>query len=367
MKPIGFERPDNPEAVRALLFLVTDRQGAGRDLVAWTPQDGRLTTWLNRAWALGEERVLAPRLSPRDQAAGVAHAPGLASVRPACLARASRSMPRVSGTIPVATESRSISLRPLHASRAGAGPRRARVGDRDRMAGSRWSAASCLCSEGGPYWRGPMSSVPSASAGLNLPHDRGSPEAAQDRACWARLPVAGAAGQALRLARWCFSCCRIPRSVVRVQASVSSSTGQPTRRAMPGAALWTTGGTSPLAAGNPSRARAGSRLCGSDRGSTGTRGRWCPLRRRLVSRKTTALVTAGSVWGAAVAVASRRRGGATGNALEVLLALLGTVRIDELGELDAREAGATTYLLVNGQGKGRATKDADASRGPMGA
>jgi hypothetical protein len=62
-----FERPDNPDAVRAFLFLVTDRQGAGRDLVAWTPQDGRLTTWLNCAWALGEERVLVPRLSPRNE------------------------------------------------------------------------------------------------------------------------------------------------------------------------------------------------------------------------------------------------------------------------------------------------------------
>ncbi|MBM6593740.1 DUF927 domain-containing protein [Microvirga pudoricolor] len=33
--------------------------------------------------------------------------------------------------------------------------------------------------------------------------------------------------------------------------------------------------------------------------------------------------------------------------------------LDELGELDAKEAGATAYLLVNGQGKGRATRDAE--------
>jgi hypothetical protein len=55
------------EGVRSFLFLVTDRQGAARDVVAWTPQDGRVATWLNRAWALGEEKVFTPRLSPQDE------------------------------------------------------------------------------------------------------------------------------------------------------------------------------------------------------------------------------------------------------------------------------------------------------------
>src|ERR1044072_3177894 len=51
----------------------------------------------------------------------------------------------------------------------------------------------------------------------------------------------------------------------------------------------------------------------------------------------------------------------TGNGLEgVAKAHSGTLlALDEIGELDAREAGSTAYLLINGQGKGRATKDAD--------
>src|SRR6185312_13076603 len=75
----------------------------------------------------------------------------------------------------------------------------------------------------------------------------------------------------------------------------------------------------------------------------------------------TLLRVAGSVWGGG------RRGGftqswrATGNGLEaVARAHSGTVLIlDELGELDAREAGATAYMLTNGTGKARATKEAD--------
>jgi hypothetical protein len=67
---LGFEfehHIDGMEGVRALLFLITDGQGVARDVVAWTPHDGRLATWLNRAWALGEEKVFAPRLSPQDE------------------------------------------------------------------------------------------------------------------------------------------------------------------------------------------------------------------------------------------------------------------------------------------------------------
>ena len=65
------------EGVRSFLFLVTDRQGAARDVVAWTPQDGRVTSWLNRAWALGEEKVFTRVFLPA-RVARVAHAPRLA-------------------------------------------------------------------------------------------------------------------------------------------------------------------------------------------------------------------------------------------------------------------------------------------------
>jgi hypothetical protein len=38
-----------------------------RDVVAWSPSLNKLTTWLNRAWALGEEAVYQPRLSPQGE------------------------------------------------------------------------------------------------------------------------------------------------------------------------------------------------------------------------------------------------------------------------------------------------------------
>src|SRR3712207_6306443 len=64
-----FEHHDlhGKEGVRALLFLIADGHGVARDIVAWTPQDGRVATWLNRAWALGEEAVFAPRLSSQGE------------------------------------------------------------------------------------------------------------------------------------------------------------------------------------------------------------------------------------------------------------------------------------------------------------
>jgi hypothetical protein len=55
------------EGVRAFLFLVTDGQGVARDVVAWSPSLNKLTTWLGRAWALGEEAVYRPRLSPQGE------------------------------------------------------------------------------------------------------------------------------------------------------------------------------------------------------------------------------------------------------------------------------------------------------------
>ncbi|MEG9526001.1 MAG: DUF927 domain-containing protein, partial [Hyphomicrobiales bacterium] len=77
--------------------------------------------------------------------------------------------------------------------------------------------------------------------------------------------------------------------------------------------------------------------------------------------KSTGLIVAGSVWGGGGRAGFTQTWRATGNGLEsVARAHSGTVLVlDELGELDAREAGATAYLLVNGQGKARATKEAE--------
>jgi hypothetical protein len=64
---LGFEfeqhRRDGMEGVRAFLFLITDVHGVARDVVAWAPQLNLLSTWLRRAWALGEEVTYQPRLS----------------------------------------------------------------------------------------------------------------------------------------------------------------------------------------------------------------------------------------------------------------------------------------------------------------
>ncbi|WP_157182282.1 DUF927 domain-containing protein [Methylobacterium sp. WSM2598] len=77
--------------------------------------------------------------------------------------------------------------------------------------------------------------------------------------------------------------------------------------------------------------------------------------------KSTLLVAAGSVWGGGARAGFTQTWRATGNGLEgVAKAHSGTVLIlDELGELEAREAGSTAYLLVNGLGKARATRDAE--------
>ncbi|MCJ2013632.1 DUF927 domain-containing protein [Methylobacterium sp. J-076] len=77
--------------------------------------------------------------------------------------------------------------------------------------------------------------------------------------------------------------------------------------------------------------------------------------------KSTGLIAAGSVWGGGGRAGFTQTWRATGNGLEsVARAHSGTVLVlDELGELEAREAGATAYLLVNGQGKARATREAE--------
>lgn len=78
--------------------------------------------------------------------------------------------------------------------------------------------------------------------------------------------------------------------------------------------------------------------------------------------KSTALLVAGSVWGGSGRNGFAQTWRATGNGLEgVAKAHSGTVLpLDELGELDAREAGSVAYALVNGQGKARAGRDGEA-------
>ena len=68
---LGFEfeqhHPHGTEGVRAFLFLITDGQDVARDVVAWSPSLNKLTTWLGRAWALGEDAIYRPRLSPQAE------------------------------------------------------------------------------------------------------------------------------------------------------------------------------------------------------------------------------------------------------------------------------------------------------------
>jgi putative DNA primase/helicase len=80
------------------------------------------------------------------------------------------------------------------------------------------------------------------------------------------------------------------------------------------------------------------------------------------SGKSTALLVAGSVWGGGARNGFAQTWRATGNGLEgVAKAHSGTVLIlDELGELDAREAGGVAYALMNGQGKARADRSGEA-------
>lgn len=71
--------------------------------------------------------------------------------------------------------------------------------------------------------------------------------------------------------------------------------------------------------------------------------------------KSTAVRVAASVWGGVDFVRSWR---STGNALEGSAAMHndGLLVLDELGELDASEAGQTAYMLANGEGKNRAQR-----------
>lgn len=80
------------------------------------------------------------------------------------------------------------------------------------------------------------------------------------------------------------------------------------------------------------------------------------LRGGSSSGKTTALKAAASVWGHPNAYPRLWR--ATANGLEGLAALHndGLLILDELSQIDPREAGEAAYLLANGQGKARASR-----------
>lgn len=80
------------------------------------------------------------------------------------------------------------------------------------------------------------------------------------------------------------------------------------------------------------------------------------LRGGSSSGKTTALKVAASVWGNPASYPRLWR--ATANGLEGLAALHndGLLILDELSQIDPKEAGEAAYLLANGQGKARASR-----------
>lgn len=75
--------------------------------------------------------------------------------------------------------------------------------------------------------------------------------------------------------------------------------------------------------------------------------------------KTTALLVAGSVWGGGGVSGFLRSWRATSNGLEgVAMAHSDALLcLDEMGQVDGREAGDVAYMLSNGQGKSRARRD----------
>jgi len=75
--------------------------------------------------------------------------------------------------------------------------------------------------------------------------------------------------------------------------------------------------------------------------------------------KTTALHVAGSVWGGGGINGYCRNWRATSNGLEAVGAAHcdALLCLDEMGQVDGREAGEVAYMLSNGQGKSRARRD----------
>lgn len=76
------------------------------------------------------------------------------------------------------------------------------------------------------------------------------------------------------------------------------------------------------------------------------------------SGKTTALQSAASVWGGGTRPPYMQRWRATSNGLEAVAELHNDALLvlDEIGQVDPREAGETAYLLANGAGKARANR-----------
>jgi hypothetical protein len=56
-----FDEPQ--EVTSAFVLLCRDDHGDAIDLAAWSPATERLATWLGRAWAIDQFRMLSPRLS----------------------------------------------------------------------------------------------------------------------------------------------------------------------------------------------------------------------------------------------------------------------------------------------------------------
>jgi hypothetical protein len=55
---------DEPEDVTAAFVTICrDDYGDAIDLAAWAPSTGRLSTWLGRAWAIDQFRLMRPRLA----------------------------------------------------------------------------------------------------------------------------------------------------------------------------------------------------------------------------------------------------------------------------------------------------------------
>src|SRR5271166_263531 len=75
--------------------------------------------------------------------------------------------------------------------------------------------------------------------------------------------------------------------------------------------------------------------------------------------KTTALIVAGSAWGGGGVRGFIRTWRATSNGLEGVAALHcdALLCLDEMGQVDGREAGQIAYMLGNGCGKARANRD----------
>jgi putative DNA primase/helicase len=85
-------------------------------------------------------------------------------------------------------------------------------------------------------------------------------------------------------------------------------------------------------------------------------------RSKTTDGKTTALIVAGSVWGGGAKDGYLRRWKATANGLEAICELHNDslLCLDELSELDPKEAGAVAYMLANGSGKARMSRNVTA-------